>query len=77
LAKAEGWRPALWPIIYRVEPDRLLLKCEELLDTLYSHPDHAKLRRLAIDIEALRDRLLHEAGNKVTNDPRAPLTREE
>jgi hypothetical protein len=60
-----------------VEPDRLLLKCEELLDTLYRHPDHAKLRSLAVDIEALRDRLLDEVGNNAANDPNAPLTREE
>jgi hypothetical protein len=40
--------------------DRLLEKCEELLDILYAHEDHAKLRLLIADIEALRDRRLDE-----------------
>jgi hypothetical protein len=41
-----------------VDADRLLLKCEELLDLLYANPDHAKLRQLVADIEDLRDQLL-------------------
>jgi hypothetical protein len=60
-----------------VEPDPLLLKCEELLDTLYRHPDHAKLWRLVIDIEALRDRLLDEDGNDATYHPSGQPAREE
>lgn len=40
--------------------DPLLRKCEELLELLYANGEHAKLRRLVADIEALRDRLLLE-----------------
>jgi hypothetical protein len=36
----------------------LVLKCEELLEILYANGEHAKLRALVADIEALRDRLL-------------------
>ena len=32
-------------------------KCEQLLQSLYRNEDHARLRRLIADIEALRDRL--------------------
>jgi hypothetical protein len=40
-----------------MKPEPLLAKCEALLEMLYAHPEHAKLRRLVSDIEALRDRL--------------------
>jgi hypothetical protein len=60
-----------------VEPDPLLLKCEELLETLYRHPGHAKLRRLVTDMEALRDRLLDEREKDATYDSGGQTAREE
>jgi hypothetical protein len=60
-----------------VKPDPLLLKCEELLETLYRHPGHAKLRRLVTDIEALRDRLLEERETDATYDSGGQPAREE
>jgi hypothetical protein len=38
--------------------DAVLRKCEELLEMLYEHDGHAKLRALIRDIERLRDSLL-------------------
>jgi hypothetical protein len=40
---------------------QLLAKCEEMLAFLAAHDEHSKLRTLAEDIAALRDRLLREA----------------
>jgi hypothetical protein len=48
--------------------DDLLARCEELLDILYAHPEHAKLRMLVADIESLRDRLLGEAEVDTDSD---------
>jgi hypothetical protein len=42
--------------------EKLLPTCEELLEFLHAHADQAKLRGLIADIEALRDRLVAEAG---------------
>jgi hypothetical protein len=52
-----------------VDSDPLLRKCEELLVFLHANHEHAKLRTLIVDIEALRDRLLLERG---TQDRRTP-----
>jgi hypothetical protein len=41
-----------------MQDDPLVRKCEELLDALHANSEHAKLRRLIGDIEALRARLL-------------------
>jgi hypothetical protein len=41
----------------RRDETALLAKCDELLELLYEHREHAKLRALVADIEALRDRL--------------------
>lgn len=55
----------------RANQAALLAKCDELLDFLAAHDGHLKLRRLAADIEALRDRVraeLAESG-EASSDP--------
>jgi hypothetical protein len=47
-----------------VEPDPLLLKCEELLEILHGYPQYLKLHALTKDIEGLRDRLLAEGRER-------------